>query len=75
MFRTRCEHPKRGLALQLADIQPEPSQHEGDGDQADAKANSAMIALDHRVLSGFQICGGDLHSHLNVLIDQSGWKL
>jgi hypothetical protein len=56
MFRTRCEHPKRGLALQLADIQPEPSQYEGNGDQAYPKANSAMISLHHRVLSGFKIC-------------------
>ena len=29
-----------------------------------------MVALDHGVLAGFEVGGGDLHAGLNILIDQ-----
>ena len=38
----------------LLDVKPEPDQHKRDGDEADAQADAAMIALDHCILAGLQ---------------------
>ena len=31
-----------------------------------------MVALDHGVLAGFEVGGGDLHAGLNIRVYQSG---
>ena len=63
---------KLRLALELFDVEPEAYEHEGDGEEADAEADAAMIALDHGVVAGFEVGGGDRGPGLNVRIDQSG---
>src|ERR1035438_282397 len=61
---------ENALAFQLFYIKPEADEEEGDGDEADAETDAAVIALDHRVVAGFTVRRGDLHADLNVLIDE-----
>src|ERR1035438_3363877 len=61
---------ENALAFQLFYIKPEADEEEGDGDEADAETDAAVIALDHCVVAGFTVRRGDLHADLNVLIDE-----
>ena len=60
------------LALDLFDVQTEPHKHEADDDQADAQADTAIVAFNHGVFACFAICHGDLHSRLDILFDETG---
>src|ERR1017187_4847374 len=65
---------ENALAFQLLYIKPEADEKEGDGDEADAETDAAVIALDHCVVASFTVGRGDLHAGLNVLIDEVGVK-
>ena len=60
-----------GLLFHLLDIEPEASQHYSDCDDAYAKPDTALVALNHRVFTGLLVLGGDFQACLNVLIHQS----
>lgn len=56
--------------LNSLQIEPKPSQHDRDGDEAYAQADTALVAFNHRVLTCLLVRGGDLQSSLDILIHQ-----
>ena len=64
---TDCD---KALALDLADEHPESGQHDGNGDEAYPESDTTLVALNHGVLAGLLILGGDLEAGLDILIYQ-----
>src|ERR1039458_2644810 len=58
------------LALDLPDEQPKPSQHNPNGNQAHPQSDTTLVALNHRVLAGLLILGGDFEAGLDILVHQ-----
>src|ERR1039457_3251789 len=58
------------LALDLPDEQPKPSQHNRNGNQAHPQSDTTLVALNHRVLAGLLILGGDFEAGLDILVHQ-----
>lgn len=58
--------------LYLLDVEPEADEHHRYGKQAKPETNAPVVALDHGIVTRFAICCGNLHSGLNILLDEIG---
>ena len=58
----------------FSDVQPETSQHDRNGDEADAETDAAIVALHHGLFADFQVRGSNFHARLNVCIHQRWLK-
>lgn len=58
------------VTLYRLDVEPESRQHYPDGDQRHSQPDPAIVALNHSLLPGLQVLGGDFQAGLNILIHQ-----
>src|SRR3974377_1735126 len=58
------------LSLNQLDVEPQAHENESDGDETNAEADAAMVALHHRVFSCLLICPRNFHSGLDILFNK-----